>query len=89
MGSIWPTPERTCSSVFQCFMTILALGPRSSGSIGDVMIITSYARENHPRYFMRWIYDLAVFLIVNVIGMTVLFGIVLDTFNRTPIWDRA
>lgn len=49
------------------------------------MIITSYTTENQARYYLRWIYDLAVFVLVNVIGMTVLFGIVLDTFNCTEL----
>lgn len=70
--------ESTCSSMLHCFLTILALGPRSSGSIGDVMIDISY-KEN-TKFFVRYFFDLTIFVIVNIILMNVIFGIIIDTF---------
>lgn len=46
MDSVWPEPELTCSTTFQCFFTVFSLGPRSSGGIGDTMTKMSYRESN-------------------------------------------
>ena len=37
--------ENLCTSIFHCFVSILSLGPRSTGSIGDVIIDISFAEK--------------------------------------------
>jgi len=70
-----------CTSIWQCVLTIFSLGPRSSGSVGDVIQRMSYAPDNRQRYFFRWVYDLLSFLVINVIFMNIIFGIIIDTFK--------
>jgi len=81
MSSIYPSGESTCSTAIQCFLTVFSLGPRSSGGVGDVMLRQSYSIENRTNYMFRWIYDLLAFIVINIIGMNILFGIILDTFS--------
>ena len=72
--------ENQCTSVFHCFLTILSLGPRSSGSIGDMLVRESYKSENKVKWYVRWIFDVSIFVIVNVTLMNIIFGIIIDTF---------
>lgn len=43
MDNVGPSGEGTCSTMIHCFLTVFSLGPRSSGSIGDVMTDISYS----------------------------------------------
>ena len=81
MESIYPNGESTCSTVSHCFLTVFSLGPRSSGGIGDTLERESYADGNRNNYFFRWSYDLIAFIMINIIGLNILFGIILDTFS--------
>lgn len=71
--------EDTCQSVWACFLWIFALGPRSSGGIGDMMIDRSYS--NVALYYFRLIYDLSFFIIICIILLNIVFGIIIDTFS--------
>jgi hypothetical protein len=82
LDTIYPAPEDQCSNPTQCFLHVLALGPRSSGGIGDMMRRQSYSEANKTKYYIRWFYDILAFIILNVIGMNILFGIILDTFKE-------
>ena len=57
-----------------------SLGPRSSGSVGDVLLRPSYNDDNRVRFYIRWVYDVTIFYIVNIICMKLIFGIIIDTF---------
>ena len=81
MGSIYPGGESTCSTVSHCFLTVFSLGPRSSGGVGDTLSRESFADGNRNNYFFRWFYDLMSFIVINIIGLNILFGIILDTFS--------
>lgn len=72
--------ENMCTSVWKCVLTIFSLGPRSSGSIGDMLIRQSYNEDNRGRFYTRLIYDITIFLIINVVFMNIIFGIIIDTF---------
>lgn len=72
--------ENQCTSVRHCFFTIFSLGPRSSGSIGDMLLRMSYAPDNLAKWYNRYIFDLTIFVIVNVLGMNIIFGIIIQTF---------
>ncbi len=72
--------ESMCSSLMHCFFVIFSLGPRSSGSLGDVIVRQSYRKENRYYYYIRLIYDNIVFYSVNIISMKTLFGIIIETF---------
>lgn len=78
--SVGPVGENLCVGVFHCFTTVFSLGPRSSGSVGDMLIRQSYSEENRTLYLVRFFYDVTVFLIVNVCFMNMISGIIIDTF---------
>lgn len=70
--------ENTCSRMTQCFFHVMALGPRSTGCVGDVMVRISFSNDVH--YFFRWLYDLSIYILINIIFLNVLFGQIIDTF---------
>ena len=72
--------ENMCTSLMQCFFVILSLGPRSSGSIGDILLRQSYKEENRNYFFLRYVFDILMFYIINIINLKILFGIVIETF---------
>ena len=57
---------------------------RSSGGIGDQMVRISY--ENRELYIVRYLYDLFCFTALNLIGLNIIFGIVIDTFASNFLW---
>lgn len=75
-----PAGENMCYNMIQCFTTVASLGPRSSGSIGDVLLRPSYGSDHKDVYYIRWLYDVTIFFIVNIICMKLIFGIIIDTF---------
>jgi hypothetical protein len=77
MGDI-ENGENACTTLLQCFFHCLALGPRSTGSIGDVMVRISFSQKNH--YFVRFFYDLSMFILINTTFMNLLFGMIIDKF---------
>merc|ERR1712183_647438 len=79
-NDIEPAGENMCYTMIQCFTTVASLGPRSSGSVGDVLLRPTYAWAKRDIYYVRWIYDVTIFFIVNIICMKLIFGIIIDTF---------
>lgn len=77
-----PAGESMCHTLLQCFTTVSSLGPRSAGSIGDVLLRPSYSEDKRARYIIRWIYDTSMFFLINIIFLKVIFGIIIDTFAR-------
>jgi hypothetical protein len=59
-------------------LSILSLGPRSTGSIGDVILDISYQEKMH--FFIRWFFDFTIWALVNLILLNVIFGVMIDTF---------
>lgn len=80
MDSVGPTGEGTCSSMIHCFLTVFSLGPRSSGSIGDVMTDISYSKDTMAHYYVRWFTDSLIFYVLNIIIMNLIFGVIISTF---------
>lgn len=72
--------ESMCSTLVQCFTYVFALGPRSFGSIGDVIIRQSYDSDNRFYYYLRILYDNLIFYVVNIFSLKILFGCIIETF---------
>lgn len=72
--------ENQCTSVFHCFLTIVSLGPRSSGGLGDMLVRESYQDDNLLKFSVRYIYDVSCFIIINLIWLNINFGLIIDTF---------
>lgn len=78
--SIGAQGENLCVDVLHCLSTVFSLGPRSSGSVGDMLIRQSYSDENLDLYMVRFFWDVLVFLIVNIIFLNMIMGVIIDTF---------
>lgn len=52
---------------------------RSAGGIGDQLQKISYTEKDV--YFFRLIYDELAFIMINVVGMNILFGALLDSLS--------
>jgi len=73
--------ENLCVDMIQCFITIVTLGPRSSGGVGDVILRQSYRYENQDKWWARYVFDLSIFVVVNIIFMNMVFGVIIDSFG--------
>ena len=72
--------ENACMELKQCFYTHFSFGPRSTGGVGDVIQDISYSDEQKLHYFVRFLFDLLFFCIINIITMNIVFGIIIDSF---------
>jgi len=72
---------KECETMTDCFVATLNYGLRSSGGIGDQMQFT---------LGQRWVLDLLYFLMILIILLTVVSGIIIDTFSelRSKKMDR-
>lgn len=69
-----------CINALQCFLTVFSLGPRSSGSVGDVLVQPSFYKD--PKiYYIRYLYDVSIFFVVNLLGINILFAIIIENFS--------
>jgi hypothetical protein len=71
--------EKLCSSMVQCYLTMLSYGVRSGGGIGDVLPKLSY--KVNPGYFIAGFVFVVLFHIFVIwIMINLFFGIIVDTF---------
>ena len=71
--------EKMCSSMVQCFMTMLNYGVRNGGGIGDVIPKLSYIVD--PGYFVAGFFFVVLFHILVIwIMINLFFGIIVDSF---------
>ena len=73
------TTEKLCSSMVQCYLTMLSYGVRSGGGIGDVIPMLSY--KVAPGYYIAGFFFVVLFhMFVVWIMINLFFGIIVDTF---------
>ena len=71
--------EKLCSSMIQCYLTMLSYGVRSGGGIGDVLPKISY--NVSPGYYISGFFFVVLFHIFVIwIMINLFFGIIVDTF---------
>ena len=73
--------ENQCNSLLLCFFTHLDYGLRTDGGIGEYIQDTVY-KESPSHFMVRFFYDVSFFFLVNVILMSIMFGIVIDNFTE-------
>ena len=66
--------------MMHCFLSTINYGLRGSGGIGEFLPTQSAAPENIQGFYLRAIFDLSFFFIVNTIVLYLIFGIIVDTF---------
>ncbi len=78
--AILPDGENMCSSAWQCYLTVFSLCPRSTGCIGDVMQKQSFKGDNKVHFYVRYFYDVSLFMIINLLLVKIFFSILIDNF---------
>jgi len=73
--------ENICTTIWHCFISLIDFGLRSGGGIGEVLKKESYIEGNMNLYLARWLYDLSFFVLIIIIMLSLIFGIVIDTFS--------
>ena len=68
-----------CNDVLHCFSSILHVGVRGDGGIGDRLLHPDY---DGPDYWTRMIFDMLFFLVVIIVLLSIIFGIIIDTFAQ-------
>mmetsp|Transcript_1137 Transcript_1137/g.2746 ORF Transcript_1137/g.2746 Transcript_1137/m.2746 type:complete len:3258 (-) Transcript_1137:2504-12277(-) len=66
-----------CDSLLSCFASTTCYGIRAGGGIGDWL---AQAEWGDSKYWLRYTFDMAYFILVCVILLNVIFGIIIDTF---------
>ena len=69
-----------CHTLFQCFVTSMRFGLLEGGGLGFA-IPTKYESFNDAPLW-RVIFDLLFFALVTTIGLNVVFGVIVDTFQE-------
>ena len=70
--------EPTCTDLKHCFLSTINYGLRNGGGIGDSMLPQSYADKEN--YYLRFVFDLAFFMLIVIILLNIVFGIIIDSF---------
>jgi len=78
--------QKTCTSLFMCFISALWGGLRSGGGVGDLMQNPIWEDANIP---FRIIFDTSFWFLVNIILMNCMFGIIIDTFGELRSQNQA
>lgn len=72
--------ENFCTTMFECYLTMLDVGVRSGGGIGDATLPITY--DDNEEYFVNLIYDMTYHIMIIIGMINILFGIVIDTFAQ-------
>ena len=68
-----------CDSLWDCFFTIIHMGTRAGGGLGDTLDPIS---KDDDLYYPRILLDLLFFAIVILVVQNIIFGIIVDTFGE-------
>jgi len=74
----WGDGNINCQTLYSCFVYTATYGMRAGGGMGDNMNIIS---RNDPDFYTRLYFDMAFYLIINIIFLNIVFGIIVDTFS--------
>ena len=66
-----------CDTLNHCLLSTINVGIRSGGGLGENL---SQAQYTDPLYTTRYIFDMAFFLVINIVLLNIFFGIIIDAF---------
>jgi hypothetical protein len=66
-------PNNECATLLTCFQISFGLGIRNGGGVGDIL-------DPDGALGIRFILDLAFFILVLIVLLNITFGIIIDTF---------
>ena len=70
-----------CDTLVSCFTYQVNWGFRMGGGIADMHGIQKWL-GNEVQNVMKTVFDLAYFIIINVVSLNVIFGIIIDVFGE-------
>jgi len=73
--------ENMCESLIYCFLTMVNLGLRNEGGIGKSVSMTSFNKDQSS-YITDFSFSLGFFILVNIVIVSMLLGIIFDTFGE-------
>jgi len=73
--------ENLCESLIYCFLSMINLGLRTDGGIGRNISVTSF-NVNKEEYISLFIFILIFFIVINLVIVSMLLGIIFDTFGE-------
>ena len=65
-------------------MNYIYYGLRWPTGISDVMLIKSYQTDPWG-YIFKWVHDLSFFILLKIICMSIIFGIIHDTYAEKRV----
>lgn len=76
-----------CKTLRSCVTYLINFGLRSGGGIADIQDPYAYGSW---KFFLKQVFDLSFFIIINVIALNIIFGIIIDTFGemRAELQER-
>lgn len=72
--------ENVCDSTIHCYLTLIDLGIRAGGGIGDQLPHVSYPESTYY-YVGRFFYNITFHIFVILILSNIFFGIIVDAFG--------
>jgi hypothetical protein len=78
-SDIFGVMAKPCDTLYHCFMTTVNFGLRFGGGIGEN---TTYIPETSAGFEAMIVFDLVFFFFINIIGLNMVFGIIIDTFGE-------
>jgi hypothetical protein len=68
-----------CDTLATCFIYCIDLGLRTGGGITNAMFSIKYG---DPQFFPKFVLDIAHFIFINMIALSIFAGIIIDTFKE-------
>lgn len=63
-----------------CFTFSVQFGLLAGGGLGNALVLPSYDEDNFDVYWVRYIMDVSFVSIITILFLTLLFGIIIDSF---------
>lgn len=71
--------EELCENLLHCALSFFTWGIRATGGIGDKIPFPSHS--NQQEFYYAMIFDWFFFLVVNLLGLNLIFGAIIDSFT--------
>lgn len=78
-----------CSTLRECLLSEVNVGMRAGGGVGDALDQPSWEEGNLTLYWRRYVNDIGFFFLINIIGMNIFFGIIIDSFAEKRDEDKS
>lgn len=70
-----------CSTAIECLFNFWHLGTRLGGGIGESLDRISFKFGDVNLYIEKIFFEMAYFIVVNLILINIFFGVIVDSFN--------